>query len=40
MRPDILENKLESLKTRKDARIVEHDVVKEILLEQGLLKDG
>lgn len=40
MRPDILQNKLDNLKTRKDARNVDHDVVKEILLEQGLLKDG
>lgn len=43
MRPDLLQNKLDTMKTRKDSRIVDqdqHDVVKQILIEQGLLKDG
>ena len=42
MRPDILAKKLENA-TRKDVRLLnqeQHDVVKEILEEQGLLKNG
>ena len=42
MRPDLLKKKLDYA-TRKDVRLLDqeqHDVVKEILSEQGLLKDG
>ena len=41
MKPEILENKINS--QRQDSRVLDaegHDVVKEILQEQGLLQTG